>query len=268
MPAYPPSRRGDDVDAYGATQVADPYRWMEDLESPEVAQWVAAQNAVTRAHLDGLPHRAPLVSRLTELWNYSRSSVPGVENGVLFYSRNSGLQRQAPVYRRCGADGEATLALDPNVLSPDGSVSLAHYAPSPDATLLAYACAKGGADWETIRVRDLVTGRDREDEVQWVRFSDLSWTRDSRGFFYSRYPEPPSHKVLEAALSGQAIYYHRLGTPQADDELIYQRLDHPSWIVNGTVTENGWYLLIRTYRGAEHNNQLHYLALGNRPRLA
>ncbi len=253
---------------YGATPVADPYRWMEDLESPEVAQWVAAQNAVTRAHLDGLPHRTPLVGRLTELWNYSRTGVPVVENGVLFYSRNSGLQRQAPVYMRRGREADATLALDPNVLSPDGSVSLAHYAPSPDATLLAYACAKGGADWETIRVRDLATGRDLEDEVHWVRFSDLSWTRDSRGFFYSRYPEPPSHKVLEAALSGQAIYYHRLGTPQADDELIYQRLDQPSWIVNGTVTENGWYLLIRTYRGAEHNNQLHYLALGDRPRLA
>ena len=255
------------MDRYGATVVADPYRWMEDLEAPEVAQWVAAQNAVTRAHLDGLPHRAPLVSRLTELWNYSRTSVPVVENGTLFYSRNSGLERQAPVYRRRGIDDEATLALDPNVLSPDGSVSLAHYAPSPDATLLAYACAKGGADWETIRVRDLASGHDREDEVHWVRFSDLSWTRDSRGFFYSRYPEPPSHKVLEAALSGQAIYYHRLGTPQTDDQLIYQRLDHPSWIVNGTVTENGWYLLIRTYRGAEHNNQLHYLALGDRPRV-
>lgn len=241
---------------------------MEDLESPELAQWVAAQNAVTRAHLDGLPHRAPLVRRLTELWNYSRTSVPMVENGTLFYSRNSGLQRQAPVYLRRGREAEATLALDPNALSPDGSLSLAHYAPSPDATLLAYACARGGADWETIRVRDLATGRDLEDEVHWVRFSDLSWTRDSRGFFYSRYPEPPSHKVLEAALSGQAIYYHRLGTPQADDELIYRRLDHPSWIVNGTVTENGRYLLIRTYRGADNNNQLHYLELGDRPRMA
>ena len=236
---------------------------MEDLESPEVAAWVAAQNAVTRAHLDSLPLREPLVRRLTELWNYSRTAVPVTENGVLFYARNTGLQRQAPVYMRKGADGAPALALDPNALSPDGSVSLAHFAPSPDATLLAYASAEGGADWETIRVRDLATGEDRADEVRWVRFSDLSWTRDSRGFFYSRYPEPPSHKVLEAALSGQAIYYHRLGTPQADDELIYQRLDHPAWIVNGTVTENGWYLLIRTYRGADNNNQLHYLQLND-----
>jgi prolyl oligopeptidase len=265
---YPTSRKGDVIDLYGATPVADPYRWMEDLDAPEVAEWVAAQNAVTRAHLDGLPHRAPLVRRLTELWSYSRTSVPVVENDTLFYSRNNGLQRQAPVYMRRGIDGPATIVLDPNVLSPDGSVSVAHFAPSPDATLLAYASAKGGADWETIRVRDLASGTDREDEVNWVRFSDLSWTKDSRGFFYSRYPEPPANKVLEAALANHAIYYHRIGTPQAEDELIYRRLDHPAWIVNGTVTENGWYLLIRTYRGAENNNQLHYLELTDRPKLA
>ncbi len=266
MPSYPPSRQGDVVEAYGETRVADPYRWMEDLDSPEIAAWVAAQNAVTRGHLDALPHRASLVSRLTELWNYSRTGVPVIENGVLFYSRNSGLQRQAPVYRRHGVAGTPVMVLDPNALSPDGSISLAHYTPSPDAMLIAYASAEGGADWETIRVRDIGTGEDRADEVRWVRFSDISWTHDSRGFFYSRYPEPPAHKVLEAALSGQAIYYHRLGTPQSQDELIYQRLDHPAWIVNGAVTENGRYLLIRTYRGADNNNQLHYLALGDETR--
>ena len=214
---YPVSRQGEVVDVYGATKVADPYRWMEDLESPEVAAWVAAQNAITRAHLDTLPHRAPLLRRLTELWNYSRTSVPVIENGALFYSRNSGLQRQAPVYMRRGVTSAGVMVLDPNALSPDGSISLAHYTPSPDATLVAYASAEGGADWETIRVRDIVRGEDRADEVKWVRFSDISWTHDSRGFFYSRYPEPPAHKVLEAALSGQAIYYHRLGTPQAQD---------------------------------------------------
>jgi prolyl oligopeptidase len=263
MPPYPPSRKGDVVDVYGDTRVADPYRWMEDLESPEVAEWVAAQNAVTRAHLDALPHRAALAQRLTALWNYARTSLPAIEHDTLFYSRNSGLQRQAPIYMRRGPAGAPVLVLDPNVLSPDGSTSLAHITPSPDATLVAYACAKGGADWETIRIRDLTTGVDREDEVRWVRFSDLSWTLDSRGFFYSRYPEPPAHKLLEAALSGQAICYHRLGSAQADDVLVYQRLDQPAWIVNGTVTEDGRYLLIRTYRGADNNNQLHCLDLGD-----
>jgi prolyl oligopeptidase len=263
MREYPASRRGAAVDQYDGRTIADPYRWMEDLESPEVATWVAAQNAVTREHLEALPHREPLRQRLTQLWDYQRTSLPAIENGHLFYSKNSGLQRQAPVYMRAGERASPALVLDPNALSPDGSISLAHYEPSPDASLLAYAVAKGGADWETIRVRDLATGVDLPDHLEWVRFSDLSWTRDSKGFFYSRYPEPPKHKVLEAALSGQAIYYHRVGTPQADDTLVYQRLDQPAWIVNGTVTENGWYLLIRTYRGADNNNQLHYLELGD-----
>jgi prolyl oligopeptidase len=188
--------------------------------------------------------------------------LPVVENGRLFYSRNSGLQRQPPVYVRTGIFDAEAVAIDPNELSPDGSVSLSHYTPSRDAKLLAYAVAEGGADWETVRVRSMATGIDLADTVSWVRFSDLSWTHDSKGFFYSRYPEPPKHKALEAALSGHAIYYHRIGTPQADDVLVYQRTDHPGWIVNGKVGDDGRYLFIRTYRGADNNNQLHYIDMG------
>lgn len=258
---YPETRRGDDVDHYGATRVADPYRWLEELDSPEVASWVAAQNAVTLAHLDTLPLRDRLQQRLTQLWDYPRTGLPVIENGQLFYAKNSGLQRQAPIYARRGVFDPPSLVLDPNALSPDGSISLAQFTPSPDARLLAYAVADGGADWETVRVRSIATGGDLPDSVAWVRFSDLSWTHDSKGFFYSRYPEPPKNKVLEAALSGQAIYYHRLGTPQADDLLIYQRLDHPAWIVNATVSDDGRYVFIRTYRGADNNNQLHYIDL-------
>ena len=135
------------------------------------------------------------------------------------------------------------------------------FVPSPDAKWLAYAVAKGGADWETVRVRNVTTGEDLDDEVAWVRFSELSWTHDSQGFFYSRYPEPPKHKVLEAALSGQAVYYHRLGTPQSGDQLIYQRTDHPSWIVNATVSDDGRYVFLTTYRGSDNNNQLHFIDL-------
>ena len=260
---YPDTRRADVVDLYGTTRVADPYRWLEDLDTPEVAEWVAAQNAVTSAHLESLPWRDRLRQRLTELWNYQRTSLPVIENGRLFYSMNSGLQRQAPIYVRTGFFDPPSLVLDPNALWPDGSISLAHYAPSPDATLLAYTAARGGADWETVRVRSIATGEDLDDSVEWVRFSDLSWTRDSKGFFYSRYPEPPANKVLEAALSGHAIYYHRLGTPQSADQLIYRRVDHPGWIVNATVSDDGRYVFIRTYRGADNNNQLHYIDLGD-----
>ena len=260
---YPASRKSDVVDQYGTKQVADPYRWLEDLDSPEVAAWVAAQNAVTFAHLDGLPLRDRLKRRLTDLWDYPRTSLPIVENGRLFYAKNSGLQRQAPIYVRAGFFDPPQLVIDPNELSPDGSVSLAQYMPSPDARLLAYAIAAGGADWETVRIRNVATGEDLDDTIAWVRFSELSWTHDSAGFFYSRYPEPPAAKVLEAALSGQAVYYHRVGTPQTEDVLIYQRLDHPSWIVNATVSDDGRCVFIRTFRGADNNNQLHVINLGS-----
>ncbi|MEP6782815.1 MAG: S9 family peptidase, partial [Acidobacteriota bacterium] len=260
---YPDTRRGDVVDQYGTTRVPDPYRWLEDLDSPEVAAWVAAQNAVTSAYLDTLSLRDRLKARLTELWDYPRTGLPIVENGRLFYSRNSGLQRQAPVYVRTGIYDEPAIAIDPNALSPDGSVSLSHSMPSRDAKLLAYAIAEGGADWETVRVRSVATGVDLADSVSWVRFSDLSWTHDSKGFFYSRYPEPPRNKMLEAALSGHAIYYHRIGTTQDQDVLVYQRTEHPGWIVNGKVGDDGRYLFIRTYRGADNNNQLHYIDMAS-----
>ena len=155
------------------------------------------------------------------------------------------------------------LVLDPNQLSPDGSTSVSQFAPSPDARYLAYAVARGGADWETVRVRNVATGADLGDELSWVRFSEISWTHDAGGFFYSRYPEPPSNKVLEAALAGQAVYYHRLGSPQADDVLIYRRQDHPSWIVNARVSDDGRYVWLTTYRGADNNNQLHVIDLGS-----
>jgi prolyl oligopeptidase len=260
---YPDTRQGDVVDQYGSTRVADPYRWLEDLDSPDVAAWIQAQNAVTEAHLADLPLRAPLRARLTELWNYPRTGLPIVENGRLFYQKNTGLQRQPPVYVRTGVFDPPALVVDPNELSPDGSVSLAQYMPSPDARLIAYATATGGADWETVRVRKVATGEDLPDEIAWVRFSELSWTHDSQGFFYSRYPEPPKNKVLEAELSGQAVYYHRLGTRQEDDVLIYRRLDHPSWIVSAAVSEDGRYVFLRTYRGSDNNNQLHYIYLGS-----
>jgi prolyl oligopeptidase len=260
---YPVSRKSDVVDVYGTTRIADPYRWLEDLDSPDVAAWVAAQNAVTFAHLEQLPHRDHLKRRLTELWDFSRTTLPVVERGRLFYTKNSGLQRQSPIYVRSGVADPPALVLDPNLLSPDGSISLAQYAPSPDARLVVYAVAQGGADWETLRIRNVATGEDLGDVISWVRFSELSWTHDSNGFFYSRYPEPPAGKVLEAALAHQAVYYHRVGTPQSEDVLVYQRLDHPAWIVNATVSEDGRYVFIRTFRGADNNNQLHFIHLGD-----
>ena len=265
MIQYPPSRICDVIDVYGSVRVPDPYRWLEDLDSPEVKAWVAAQNAVTFAHLATLPHREHFKRRLTQLWDYPRTSLPVIENGRLFYARNSGLQKQAPIYVRDGEFAAPRLVLDPNELSPDGTTSVSQFVPSPDAKWLAYAAARGGADWETVRIRNVATGADLADEVAWVRFSEISWTHDSNGFFYSRYPEPPQNKVLEAALSGQAVYYHRLGTAQSRDILIYQRLDHPTWIVNAIVSDDGRYVFLTTYRGSDNNNQLHVIDLGHGP---
>ena len=261
---YPKAATGPIVDDYGGTSVPDPYRWMESLDSEEVAEWVAAENAVTEPYLTSLPLRQPFVTRLTALWNYPRVGLPDVvDTGVLFYSRNSGLQRQSPIYRRAPGDATASVVLDPNVISEDGSISVGQWAPSPDGSLLAYTLSEGGADWQTVKVRTVATGEDSSDEVRWMRFSDLSWTKDGKGFFYSRFPEPPKHKELEAALANQALYYHRVGTPQSHDVLVYTRRDLPDWGIVGSLSEDGRCLFVLMYQGADNRNRLYYADLGD-----
>jgi len=263
---YPATAKDDIVNEYFGTKVPAPYQWMEDLDSPKVAEWVAAQNKITFDYLAKLPLREHFRKRITELWDYPKVSVPVREGGRYFYSKNTGLQRQWPVYMRPSLTGAATLVLDPNVLSPDGSISLPQWEPSRDGRLLAYGLSEGGADWQTLHVRDLDSGKDLPDEVHWMRFSGISWTNDNKGFFYSRYPEPPKGKVLEAALSGHAIYYHRIGTPQAQDRMIYARKDLPTWFVGGSVTEDGRYLIVTLNKGADNSNRVYYADLGDSKR--
>jgi len=260
---YPATAKGDVVTDYGGTKVADPYRWMESLDAKDVADWIRAQNEVTNAYFATLTLREPFRKRITELWNYPKVSVPWREGGRYFYAKNSGLEKQAPVYYRESLTAKPTLAIDPNIISPDGTTSLAVWAPSPNGRLMVYGLAEGGADWRTLHVRDLEAQQDMSDEVRWMRFSDLSWTKDSKGFFYSRYPEPPKGKVLEAALSGQAVYYHRVGTPQSEDPLIYARKDLPTWFISGTVTEDGRYLVISMAKGSDNNNRVYVAELGD-----
>jgi prolyl oligopeptidase len=260
--AYPSTPRGDVVDDYFGTKVPDPYRWMEDLDSKPVADWVAAENAVTEQYLQTLPLREKLRKRITELWNYPKVNTPFIEGGHVFYRKNSGLQKQSLFFMREDLNKPARVLVDPNEMFPDGTISLAAVAPSPDATLLAYTTAEGGADWQTIHVREIATRRDRQDIVQWMRFSGLSWSRDTKGFFYSRYPEPPAGKALQAALSGQALYYHRVGTPQSEDRLIYERRDLPTWFISGEVSDDGRYLFIQMAEGSENKNRLYVKDLG------
>ena len=260
---YPTTPRGDVVDDYHGTQVADPYRWLEDLGSADTTAWIAAQNAVTLPLLENLPQRAGLLARLTQLWNYPRTGLPVEEAGHLYYRHNSGLQKQAPLYRRASADAQPQLLLDPNALSGDGSISLADWAPSPDGCLLAYTLSRGGADWAEVRIRDIATGRDFPDVVRWYRFSTIAWTKDSKGFFYGRFPEPPQGKALEAELLDHQIHHHRVGSAQDQDRLIYRRRDLPRYFVGAAVTEDGRYLIVTLGNGTDPRNQLLYADLGD-----
>jgi len=263
LTAVPSTPCGDAVDDYHGTRVADPYRWLEDLSSPATRAWVEAQNAVTLPLLARLPQRAALLERLTQLWNYPRTGLPLMESGQLYYRHNTGLQKQAPIYRRATPDAPPQLLLDPNALSADGSVSLADFQPSPDGQLLAYALAQGGADWAEVRVRDLATGKDLPDVVRWFRFSTIAWTKDSRGFFYGRFPAPPDGKVLEAELRDHQIHYHRVGSPQEQDRLVYWRRDLPHYFVGAAVTDDGRYLVVTLGNGTDPRNRLLYADLGD-----
>ncbi|MBK8248402.1 MAG: S9 family peptidase [Gemmatimonadetes bacterium] len=255
-PAYPPTRTVAVADDLHGVRIADPYRWLEELGSAEAGAWVDAQNAVTAAWLARTP-REEWSQRLTSLWNSPRVSVPErLRNGVLFYQRNSGLQRQAEVVAQSSPDTPPRVVIDPATISPDGSVALAQFSPSPDARHVAYGLAVGGADWEDVHVRRVRDGVDLPDTLRWVRFSNLSWTRDGRGFFYSRFPARDSSTRLSDALEHHRLYYHRIGTSQDEDVLVFERPTQPQWFVHASTSEDGRYLFIYSTAGADTRNRL------------
>jgi prolyl oligopeptidase len=260
---YPHARKAEVVDDYSGTRVADAYRWMENLNSPELNAWIDAENAVTFAYLDRLPLRNALKTRITALWDYPKVGLPRYEGRRWFYARNSGLQRQSLVYARETMTGPETVAINPNELSPDGSVALSRWEPSPDGQHLAYGQSEGGSDWSTYYVRELGTGRRTSDIVKWVKFSSVSWLQNGKGFFYGRYPEPPAGKALEAPVVDKRIYYHALGTSQSDDRLIYERPDDRGLFIDAQLDETGRYLFIDTNKGTSNKNELFVKDLGN-----
>jgi len=261
--AYPQTKKTAQTDDYFGRKVADPYRWMEDLNSPEVAQWVKAENAVTEKYLVTLPMRERFKARITELWNYPKVGLPFREAGKLFYTKNSGLQRQSPYYMRASLDAPEQLVVDPNVLSPDGSVALSLFVPSPDGRYFAYGQSQGGSDWSTVYVRTLTGGKQLSDTVKWLKFSGVNWTKDGNGFFYSRFPTPEPGKELQSAVRDQTLYYHKLGTPQSADRLIYERTDHPEWFVFSSMSDDGKYLFITVVDGTDPHNRLYVLDVGD-----
>ncbi len=261
---YPEARRDSTVDHYFGTAVPAPYQWMENLDDTAVKNWVAAENKVTYAYLSKIPVRDWIHHRLTTLWNYAKESTPRqVEGGTIFFSKNTGLQNQSVLYVQDGPSATPRELIDPNSLSSDGSIALLGAVPSPDGKYLAYSLSQGGSDWMTIHVRDVATGKDLPDSIQWVKFSGPSWTLDDGGFFYSRYPEPPKGRAISHQVVNQKLYYHKLGTPQSSDVLIYARPDLPRWIVGGDVSENGHYLFVSLVNGTAPENELYYADLGN-----
>lgn len=255
---YPQTKRLDLVETLHGRLVADPYRWLEDDNSPETAEWVKAQNDVTNAYLAKLPVREELKARLTELMNYERFSLPTPKGGRYFYTRNDGLQNQAVVYVSKGLGAEAKVLIDPNKLSDDGTMALSGFAISDDGNLAAYSISSGGSDWVEWHVRDVETGEDLPDVIQWSKFSGASWTPDGKGFYYSAYDAPEEGAALQQMNQFQKLYYHRLGTPQSTDELVYERKDQPDWGFGGHVTEDGRYLVIHIWHGTHRENRLFY----------
>ncbi len=255
-PAYPSAPRVDHVDEYHGVKVADPYRWLEELDSPQTRAWIEAQVSLTETFLQGLPQRASLRRRLDALQDFERYSTPWREGDRWFWFHNSGLQNQNILYTAQSAGGQARVLLDPNTLSQDGTVALAGTAISQDGRYLAYGLAEAGSDWNTWRVRDIQTGQDLPEQIRWVKFSGASWTRDGRGFYYSRYPAPQPGQDLKAVNHDHTLYYHRLGTPQTEDRRVFGILEHPDWSVSGGVTEDGRWLIISVERPDTENDAL------------
>ncbi len=230
------------MDNYHGTEVADPYRWLEDDMSEETAAWVAAQNEVTFSYLQGIPFRDQVRERMTEMWNYPKMGLPFKEGDRYFYTYNSGLQNQDILYVKENLEEEGSIFLDPNSFSEDGTVALSAASVSNDHRFFAYGISRGGSDWQEFFVRDIGTGEDLKDHLQWIKFSGIAWM--GSGFFYTRYDRPAEGDELKGENKNAKIFYHRVGTPQEEDILVYRDEAHPDWGFSLDVTEDEKYMFL------------------------
>ena len=246
---YPEAPRSETVDDYHGRKIADPYRPLEDPDAPGTRAWVAAENEITFRFLGSIPQRDAIRKRLTVLWDYEKYSPPRREGGRSFYSFNTGLLNQSVLYTAESIDGPGRVLLDPNTLSTDGTVALAGTSVSKDGRLLAYGIAAAGSDWNEWRVRDVVTAPDTTDLIKWVKFSGAEWAPDGSGFYYGRFPEPRPGDDLKGANYHQKVYFHRLGTPQSEDALVWEDPEHKEWRAVPQVTDDGKYLILTLEAG-------------------
>lgn len=260
---YPATRTVEHTDEYHGEKIKDPYRWLESLDSAETRQWVEAQNKVTFGFLEQIPGREKLRQRLTDLWNFEKYSPPLREGNRYFYTHNTGLQNQGVIYTTSSLDGQPQPLLDPNTLAKDGTVALAGASATRDGKLFAYGLSAAGSDWQEWRVRNVETGKDLPDVVKWIKFSGAAWTPDNKGFYYGRFDEPKqTGKSLEDVNFFHKLYYHRLGTPQQQDTLVYEDKQHKEYQFVPNVTDDGKYLIITVAKGTDDKYRVLYLELG------
>lgn len=255
---YPDTRKTDTADELHGTTVPDPYRWLEDDNAEDTKAWVKAQNEVTEAFMAKVAPRGEIRQRLAELWNFERTGAPQEFGGKWFFTHNTGLQNQSVLKVADSLDSDGRLLLDPNTLSKDGTVALANFTPSEDGKLLGYSISRGGSDWNEILVRDVATGKDTGDHLKWVKFSGISWAKDGSGFYYSRYDAPPEGAALTQMNEFQKLCFHKIGTPQSEDVVVYERKDKPRWGFGGGLTEDGNYLVIHVSEGTDPKNRFFY----------
>lgn len=277
---YPTTNKSNQVDNYHGNVIADPYRGLEEPDAEVTKVWVEAQNQVTFNYLEEIPIRETIKQRLTKLWDYEKYGTPFKKGENYFYFKNDGLQNQSVLYTLPSLDAEPRVLLDPNQLSEDGTVALSGLAISENGQFLAYGLSTSGSDWQEWKVRDIQTGEDLQDHLQWIKFSGAAWTYNHQGFFYSRYDQPNQKSKLEAENADlespqveqfsktdvnyyQKLYYHKIGTPQSEDILIYHRPDQKEWGFGGEVTEDGKYLIISVWLGTDSRNLVFYKDLTN-----
>ncbi len=258
---YPEVRKTDQVDNYFGTEVPDPYRWLEDDNSEETAAWVKAENEVTFSYLEKIPYRDKIKDRITEMWNYEKVSVPWKEGGYYFLTRNDGLQNQSTYYIMKDLDSEPELFLDPNKLSEDGTVALNAFSVSKDGKYLGYGISRAGSDWRELFVKDIKTGEVLTDHIMWAKFSGISWYKN--GFFYSRYPDPGEGQMLKAANKNNMVFYHKVGTSQSADQLIYEDKKNPEQGFGLSVSEDEKFAFL-TITQSTSGNALYFKKLGDK----
>jgi prolyl oligopeptidase len=257
------ARKDTVVENFHGTSVADPYRWMENENASELKTWIDQENSITNGYLESFPDRPAMKRRLTAMWNFERFSGIFKRGKKVFYYKNDGLQNQPVLYVKDSPKAKPTIVIDPNALSDDGTVALSDVFVSFDGTMMAYALSSSGSDWQIVRIRNLSTGKDYTESLQWTKFVSVAWKKDGKGFFYNRFPDPKKVPADQQAYNNK-VYYHAIGTPQTKDELVYERPDAKELSFSPSATDDGDYLILSVWKGTDQQNRVYYRPMSSK----